>query len=54
MVQVRFLKPGAFDTQGLVTVPVAWLVRRIGTLTFTQITLIESAVCDWLGIKSSA
>jgi mRNA interferase MazF len=51
---VRFLKPGAFDTQGLVTVPVAWLIRRVGTLSSSQITLVESAVCDWLGIKPSA
>jgi mRNA interferase MazF len=50
-VPVRFLKPGAFDAQGLVTVPDAWLIRRIGTLTSAQITLIEAAVCSWLGIK---
>ena len=53
VVPVRFLKPGAFDAQGLVTVPMAWLVRRVGVLTPTQIALVESAVCDWLGIKSS-
>jgi len=53
-VPVRFLKPGAFDAQGLVTVPVAWLIRRVGTLSDTQIKLVESAVCDWLGIHSSA
>ena len=50
-VPVRFLKPGAFDAQGLVTVPVAWLIRKVGALTSSQITLIESAVCNWLGIK---
>ena len=53
-VPVRFLKPGAFDAQGIVTVPGAWLIRKIGALTSVQITLVESAVCDWLGIKSSA
>ena len=53
VVPVRFLKPGAFDAQGLVTVPMAWLVRRVGVLTPTQIALVESVVCDWLGIKSS-
>ena len=52
-VPVRFLKLGAFDTQGLITVPVAWLIRRVGILAAPQIKLVESAVCDWLGIKSS-
>jgi mRNA interferase MazF len=53
-VPVRFLKPGAFDTQGLVTVPLAWLIRRVGALTSTQISMVESTVCDWLGIKHSS
>lgn len=52
-VPVRFLKSGAFDAQGLVTVPFAWLIRRVGTLSATQIKLVESAVCSWLGILSS-
>jgi mRNA interferase MazF len=50
-VPLRFLKPGAFDAQGLVTVPVAWLVRKLGSLTVTQIPPIESVVCAWLGIE---
>ena len=50
---IRFLKPGAFDAQGLVTVPVAWLVRKIGTMSDSQIKLVEIAVCNWLGIRSS-
>ena len=49
-VPVRFLKPGAFDAQGLVTVPIPWLIRRVGVLTVAQIQLVESAVCRWLGI----
>ncbi len=31
-VQVRFLRPGTFNAQGLVTVPNAKLVRKIGAL----------------------
>jgi mRNA interferase MazF len=50
-VNVRFLKPGAFDAQGLVTVPGDWLIRRVGILTPAQMVRIESAVCDWLGIQ---
>lgn len=49
-IPVRFLKPGAFDAQGLVTVPPAYLIRRLGTLSATQMKLIEAAVCRWLGI----
>ena len=53
-VTVRFLKLGAFDAQGLVTVPVAYLIRKVGILSAAQIKLVESAVCNWLGIESSA
>ncbi len=53
-VPVRFPKPGAFDAQGLVTVPVAYLIRRVGILSATQIKLVESAICRWLGIESSS
>lgn len=50
-VPVRFLKPGAFDAQGLVTVPVVWLIRRVGTLSAAQTMLLESAVRRWLGME---
>lgn len=49
-ISLRFLKLGAFDAQGLVTVPTAYLIRRLGTLSVTQIKLIETAICNWLGI----
>ena len=51
VVPVRFLKTGAFDAQGLITVPTAWLVRKLGSLTITQIQPIDSVVCAWLGIE---
>ena len=50
-VPVGFLKPGAFDAQGIVTVPHAKLVRRLGTLRPDQLIKIEETVCLWLGIK---
>ena len=50
-VAVRFLKPGAFDAQGLVTVPIAWLVRKVGSLNVAQMQPIEVVVCSWLGIE---
>lgn len=49
-VPVRFLKPGSFDAQGLVTVPFARLIRRLGTLRPDQLVPVESAVRRWLGL----
>ncbi len=45
-----FLKPGAFDPQGLVTVPRPRLIRRLGFLAPTELDLVESAVRSWLGL----
>ncbi len=50
VVPARFLKPGAFDAQGLVTVPHARLVRPIGTLAAIQLQDVENAVRVWLGL----
>jgi mRNA interferase MazF len=49
-VQVRFLKPGAFDTQNLVTVPHAKFVRKLGDLPASQLALVEQAVRSWLSL----
>jgi mRNA interferase MazF len=48
VVPVRFLKPGAFDAQGLVTVPVARATRLLGNLTAQQLGEVENAICRWL------
>lgn len=53
-VPVRFLKPGAFDAQGIVTVPPVRLMNRLGTLTVAQMRPVEKAVCTWLGINTAA
>lgn len=50
-VPVRFLRPGAFDAQGIVTVPTVRLMNRLGVLTSDQIYSVEKGVCAWLGIK---
>ena len=47
---VPFLRPGAFDAQGLVTVPYAKLVRRLGSVAAAQMSEVESRVLLWLGI----
>ncbi len=50
-VPLRFLRPGAFDAQGIVTVPTVRLMNRLGTLTSDQVRSVEKGVCAWLGIK---
>ena len=52
-VQSKFLKPGAFDAQGLVTVPHARLIRRLGSLAPIQIQALERAIRTWLGISDA-
>jgi len=48
----RFLKPGAFDAQAIVTVPTVRLMNRLGTLTTEQMRTVEKGVCSWLGIHA--
>jgi mRNA interferase MazF len=50
----RFLRPGAFNAQSLVTIPDAKLLRRLGSLTTPQMSDIEAAVCRWLGLSARA
>ena len=53
-IDTRFLKPGAFDAQNLVTVAHAKLVRRLGSLTTEQLQQVAEVVQIWLGFKSAA
>jgi len=46
----RFLKAGAFDAQGLVTVARARLIRRLGKLQPVEMALVEQVVKQWLGL----
>jgi len=45
-----FLSPGAFDAQGLATVALARLLRKLGDLQPSELALIEEAVRRWLGL----
>lgn len=47
-VQAPFLKAGAFDAQGLVTVPVVRAVRLLGRLPMQQLIAVQNAICSWL------
>jgi len=46
----RFLRPGVFDAQNLVTIPQAKLVRKLGSLPSAQLSAVASAVRAWLGL----
>lgn len=50
----RFLRPGAFDARGIVTVPTVRLMNRLGTLSAEQMRAVEKGVCSWLGLNIAA
>ncbi len=49
-VKTHFLKQGAFDAQGLVTVPVSRAIRLLGSLDESQMRPVEQAICRWLAL----
>ena len=50
VLNLTFLKPGAFDAQNPVTISRAKLIRRLGMLAPDQLGQIEDAVRIWLGL----
>jgi mRNA interferase MazF len=48
VVDTPFLKMGAFDAQGLVTVSPRHAIRHLGSLTREQLRPVEHAICRWL------
>ena len=50
VVPKRFLKAGAFDAQGLVTVVPVRLLRLLGRLHPSEMALVEDGVKRWLGL----
>lgn len=51
-IPIRYLKPGAFDAQGLVTVPPPRLGQRLGVLGASELRQVEAAVARWLGLSA--
>ncbi len=49
--RTRWLKPGVFDAQNLVTVPLAKFARKIEDLPPDQLLTVENAVKRWLGLS---
>jgi mRNA interferase MazF len=47
----RGFDAGAFDTQGIATVPTVQLVRRLAVIDGQTLTQIEVAVKHWLGLR---
>jgi mRNA interferase MazF len=45
-----FLKAGAFDAQGLVTVAPPRLIRKLGELQAAELAAVEQGVRHWLGL----
>ena len=48
-----FLKQGAFDVQGLVSIPFAKLERRLGRLTSEQMHAVDTVLRTWLSLGAS-
>lgn len=49
-VSARFLRPGAFDVQNILTIPNAKLVRKLGILSEADLDAVQDAVRRWLGL----
>jgi len=49
---VPFLKAGAFDAQGIVTIPLAKLMHPIGTLKQEQLAIVEISLLKGLGLRA--
>ena len=52
-VRLAFLKPGAFDAQGILTIPTIRAIRLLGTLGHEQLGQVEAVLCRWLGLPCS-
>jgi mRNA interferase MazF len=48
--EARGMQPGAFDAQGIASIPDVKLVRRLGVVSDEILAKVEDAVCTWLGI----
>jgi mRNA interferase MazF len=49
--RARFLRPGVFDAQNLITIPCVKLFRRLGDLSHEEFATVCDAVRSWLGLS---
>jgi mRNA interferase MazF len=47
--EARGMPTGAFDAQGIASIPDVKLERRLGVVSEEILTKVEDAVCNWLG-----
>lgn len=52
-VSVNFLKAGAFDTQGVLTIPLAKLSRSLGRLKPNELAAVELCLREWLDLPAA-
>ena len=50
-VKVGWLQPGAFNVHGLLAVPAAKFLRKLGTLEAAQLQQVEAGLKRWLGLS---
>jgi mRNA interferase MazF len=53
VINVPFLKAGAFIAQSIATYPTARAIRRLGFLTPVQLKVVQDQVLHWLGAEPS-
>lgn len=51
-VPLRFLQDGAFNIQGMLAVPSAKFLRRLGTLPPAEMHEVEAMIKRWMGLAS--
>ena len=54
VVDVPFLKPGAFDAQGIASAQTTRAIRLLGKLNAQQMHPVERAICRWLALPCAA
>jgi hypothetical protein len=50
-VKVRWLQPGASNVQGLLAVPAAKFLRKLGALEAAQIQQVDAGLKRWLALS---
>lgn len=50
--RAKFLRPGVFDAQNLVTIPYVKLLKKLGVLSPAQLSQIDNVVSLWLGLST--
>ena len=49
-----FLRPGAFDCQGVASLPLSILIRPLGRLPPSELLKVERVLARWLGLGPSS